>query len=743
MLDTTGKESQQKTVKAPEGIPDLVRGYNVCQMSGFQSVIVDQKLYILGDKIWYRPTEQKNEQLALAERMTLSLDLSKPFTSNNFTLEAINPPDSKFSTWGIENAVLFAGFHKMYRVQLSEVSRGTSNRSADVDSDSLRTDELFTFDTRTGSWSAEPLQGGGVMPSEHGSLVSIPTEELGFWVGGIVDSGHWETGAETLNQLRRFNMTSRYWEIEEASFGARVNGSTIFLPEGKQGILLNFAGQEYPKTGKFSPELISFDTVQIYNIANRRWYSQKTSGDPRYQNTAFGEGTEGTPRGRVNPCSVAVEVDSTSDSGHHIYMFGGSWENINFGEVWVLSVPGFRWTLVKRDNPDMSVSQCYLLGKSQILLLGGRQSTPDVCSSQFFKILDLNNLNWTDTYYPNSRAYITPKVLFDDTQEGTSQNGYPSPVEFVRRLLSRTPTPSPPNPRQGILSTSKIQLSSRIDDIMNSSLAVPSTQSESPITTSPPGLEEFSQIPVKADEVAPATAHSIHTTDSIHGIKQPTFYKFINISTTALPTPDQIAAPRAPSRHPTRKGSVTITSTVLLPQKTVTMHMTISNTNTKHSRISTSHKRKAITTTSAGISLIRSTETESPTKITITGAPPPATKASTTATEEDDTLSPTPKNLKPYQNTTGIIAGSVIGGVGILGGAVVTLIIYWCRTKRPRKEKRCSMSDDLLNYVPQKRDMHSVDIRDLPPLVTSRRKSRMDWVRFSKARGLHEVFEME
>ncbi|KAF3316790.1 hypothetical protein TWF173_001454 [Orbilia oligospora] len=185
---------------------------------------------------------------------------------------------------------------------------------------------------------------------------------------------------------------------------------------------------------------------------------------------------------------------------------------------------------------------------------------------------------------------------------------------------------------------------------------------------------------------------------------------------------------------------ITVISTVQLPRMTVTMHMTISNTETKTYKTATaSHKRKALSSRSIYGSGLSTTELEPFTKVTETSAP----TAGTTATGEDDTLSPQSTNMKPYQNSTGIIAGSIIGGLGMIGGAATILIIYCCRAQHQRKKKRNSMSEDLLDSVPQKRGLHSVEIQNLPPVVTRNRKSRMDWVRFSKARGLHEVFELE
>ncbi|KAK6343577.1 hypothetical protein TWF730_011167 [Orbilia blumenaviensis] len=180
---------------------------------------------------------------------------------------------------------------------------------------------------------------------------------LGFWVGGVTEFGGQGKRAKPLNKLGRFNLTSKDWQIEETPFGARVNGSTVFLAVGEKGVLLNFGGQEYPKVGGPGAELISFDTIQIYDIAGHSWHGQRTSGDHTARDKAVGVNANGIPHGRLNPCSVAVQTGGASDLSYHVYMLGGYWEDVDFHEVWVLSIPSFRWTLVKHSkNIDSSTT---------------------------------------------------------------------------------------------------------------------------------------------------------------------------------------------------------------------------------------------------------------------------------------------------------------------------------------------------------------------------------------------------
>ncbi|KAK6513040.1 hypothetical protein TWF506_009202 [Arthrobotrys conoides] len=765
---------------------DMVGDPSLCQISILQSVIVGSSLYIFGKDTSHTPREQATDQVVLR------LDLSVSFTTNNHSIQSIDPavPGTDQSVM-LERTGVFADSKNIFRIRQVKVSQNNSRTGTEASPDGFRTQKLLVFNTETRSWSRESLLRIRFVPPIYGSLISIVKEGLGFWVGGVVNAAN----QEAQNLLRRFDMTSRAWTIEETPFHTILNGSTVFLPIGEKGILLHFAGQH--SRGTHEPDVIlnSFEIVRIYDIASHRWYMQKTSEDVRIRNATIESAANlgGIPHGRLNPCAVAIKSNKNSRSSYHIYMVGGSWGDTVFDEVWVLSVPSFRWTLLKQNSSMPSISQCHLVGKSQLLLLADQNiSITGNCTSDLVKIFDLNSLDWVTTYIPHSKDYISANLLLDATQQDSPCEGFSSP--FVGGLFYIPPASSSLKPRQPprnssmsskpVMSTSSIP--SNIEDFTSSSNPV-SDQTSTVLTQTTTSVNSYpttthdqatqistfetstarartiskewqktTGVPDTTDEAKSTsersvviTEYSSHTsTDSRIQSVETKFPNSSNISTTTLFSKTgrvrTQSTTQAFSSKPThiRDEAITIISTVQLPQKTVTMHMTVSNTDKESSKtITTSYKRKTISTHSINDidSGMSATEVESFTKFTETSAP----TAGTTATDEDDTVSPQPTNLKPYQGTTGIIAGSVIGGLGMIGGVTIILIIYCCRAQHRRKKKRNSMSQDLLDFVPQKRGLHSVDIQNLPPVVTRNRKSRMDWVRFSRARGLHEVFELE
>ena len=88
------------------------------------------------------------------------------------------------------------------------------------------------------------------------------------------------------------------------------------------------------------------ETVDIYDISSGAWFTQTTTGDP----TITGSGAYGFSKPRMFGCLVAASAPD--NSSHHIYMYHGAagYFTSALDEVWVLSLPMFRWTRVFASN---------------------------------------------------------------------------------------------------------------------------------------------------------------------------------------------------------------------------------------------------------------------------------------------------------------------------------------------------------------------------------------------------------
>jgi hypothetical protein len=101
-------------------------------------------------------------------------------------------------------------------------------------------------------------------------------------------------------------------------------------------------------------------------------------------------------------------------------MYGGkeSGDTIS-SDIWILSLPLFRWFRVKLDEtPKRHFHACGLAGKRQMISFGGLDalnSTAAWKSSDPWEntigIFDLNALQWKDEYIPDLGEYETPEVV--------------------------------------------------------------------------------------------------------------------------------------------------------------------------------------------------------------------------------------------------------------------------------------------------------------------------------------------
>ncbi|KAJ6258276.1 hypothetical protein Dda_7196 [Drechslerella dactyloides] len=265
---------------------------------------------------------------------------------------------------------------------------------------------------------------------EHGSYVFAPQQNTGYWLGGTSNTKEGNTTPTLSNQLMSFDTETQKWETEAAEGNPTAKGNLVFISAGNKGLLLSFAGQEY--LGQDSPliQTVSLREVQIYDIANHKWFSQQTSGDLNARNTSVsGADTDGFPIGRLQPCSVAVK--GPNSSSYHIFMFGGNRDGNpdaaisgDPAEVWVLVIPAFRWILVDTNNSGLWDARCHLVGRSQIMLIGGQSESTDSCADTVFRIFDINTLSWTNAYDPNNPQYQIPIALTDASAQSEPEQGF-------------------------------------------------------------------------------------------------------------------------------------------------------------------------------------------------------------------------------------------------------------------------------------------------------------------------------
>lgn len=179
-------------------------------------------------------------------------------------------------------------------------------------------------------------------------------------------------------------------------------GGLTFVPNwGSRGLLIGVGGHEDDDTA-------SFNTALVYDIHNRRWFEQETSGD--------------IPPPRKEFCIAGAQSISRT---HDILVYAG-WDGkpgtdaVPYDSAFVLTLPGFFW--VKADYPPKHPRHghtCNGVGGGQIVIVGGLDSAHqggDTYTSPFdtpdpfvqgLAIFDLSKLTWNPSYTAH-RGLQTP-----------------------------------------------------------------------------------------------------------------------------------------------------------------------------------------------------------------------------------------------------------------------------------------------------------------------------------------------
>ncbi|KAI4214598.1 MAG: hypothetical protein LQ351_003015 [Letrouitia transgressa] len=192
--------------------------------------------------------------------------------------------------------------------------------------------------------------------------------------------------------------------------GTVVSGFLSIIESlGARGVLVAFGGITNTiasamslRDGDLKDPMLRWpmQNISIYDIASQKWYQQQATGD--------------IPSWRYLGCSVAISAPD--NSSHSIYVYGG-WGATNTqkndGNVYVLSIPSFKWIRVTRDTDQRSRHQCHLMGNNHMVVVGGIQPNNDNIQpggpigcdieskfAQGLGIFFLNDHSWRTEYDP-------------------------------------------------------------------------------------------------------------------------------------------------------------------------------------------------------------------------------------------------------------------------------------------------------------------------------------------------------
>ncbi|KFX97383.1 hypothetical protein O988_04896 [Pseudogymnoascus sp. VKM F-3808] len=280
----------------------------------------------------------------------------------------------------------------------------------------------------------------------YGAGVSVPSENMGYYFGGLKAkgggpvyqvSGNKTTDPTTYSRnLVTLDMSTQQEEVwKNEPLGKtvpnRASPEMVWVPVGEKGVLVVIGGVVDPiftnvnttldPTSKANSQANSpafLSVVSVYDIATKAWFQQLTTGAP--PSTAWTQG-----------CAV---VASTLDGEtHNIYYYGG-FDGINLNqpfndEVWVLSLPTFTWVKVaegRAGNHGRAGHRCVMPYPDQMIVVGGKPSSGgdefNCVEGSIVQLFNLTSLNWYDSYDPRVwNNYTVPPIVAAAAEASTTR----------------------------------------------------------------------------------------------------------------------------------------------------------------------------------------------------------------------------------------------------------------------------------------------------------------------------------
>ncbi|RPA75607.1 hypothetical protein BJ508DRAFT_214325, partial [Ascobolus immersus RN42] len=310
---------------------------------------------------------------------------------------------------------------------------------------------VWSFDTWNSTWTKLASPGARILRPASAMSTSVEWQGKAYMLGGFVGSRTtrgWTGNDWILKDMLIYNMVENTWRNDSGPrTNPRFEGTLVYVPAGDSGLLVSFGGM-YSDGGSLNYTDAPMSEVDIYDISGGRWYSAEADGD--------------VPAARRRFCAG---VASAPDGGsHNIYLFGGgpaSGDDKGFGDVYILSLPSFRWIKWFDGGPPHNSLTCNVINNSQMLVIGGHFPEQTICDSP--EAFGAHNLNLTANteadkwigYNASQTRYTVPKEISDvigGGQQGSAtlkskkldrnlQVLFSRPLVEKQRAPTRTPSP--------------------------------------------------------------------------------------------------------------------------------------------------------------------------------------------------------------------------------------------------------------------------------------------------------------
>ncbi|KAK2770979.1 cell wall anchored protein [Colletotrichum kahawae] len=428
---------------------DPVRDF--CRRWGHQSAVVDRRLYIDGGLINYKPFSSSSRNF-----------------SNTFL--TYNDLDDVPSTLGMPQ--LHDGLSK--NTTIPNVSGGilwedSVNKrlflyGGEYYEDLPAAFVLYSYDILYNNWASlgSPTGAGNANAASYGAGVSISSRGEAFYYGGWQSNASvpgWTGPPKATSRLVKYDMDKNSWNsIAGPDNVGRAEGVMVFIPIGDAGMLVYFGGsQDLNGNGTLTPQ--PMDEIFLYDVANTKWYTQKTSGR--------------TPEIRRRFCGGATWAQD--QSSYNIYIFGGAGfppDTTGYDDIYILTIPSFQWirgpypanSNVTGEFPK-SMMSCNVVDNSQMLVIGGSYSNDTTYSCDADNVWGTHNMNlgqdndenaiWL-RYLPSLTTYAVPTDILTAVggRDGggatrtAPTSGFDAPDLSV--LMTRKATPATRTPTRAV-----------------------------------------------------------------------------------------------------------------------------------------------------------------------------------------------------------------------------------------------------------------------------------------------------
>ncbi|KAI5777253.1 hypothetical protein EDC01DRAFT_679259 [Geopyxis carbonaria] len=353
-----------------------------------------------------------------------------------------------------------------------------------IGSDTPQDFTMWMYDIWEDKWSkTDPPADKVINRLAFGASTTVEYQTMGYYLGGWMGDKttiEWVPNSErrASNKLLEYDMgRNEYTNSTGPEDGdGRAEGVMVYVPSGDNGMLVHFGGIRTSSGEENDAEGASMAEIDLYDLANQKWYVQNATGD--------------VPEARRRFCGAVVSAED--NSSHEVYIYGGltatdRWEA--YDNVYVLSIPSFTWKrLLGKKGTEKSGhydGSCNIINSSQMLVIGGifpkdmEAKTCDVEGAAGVHNFDLaynatKEAYWV-SYVPELTGYKLPPILVKEiggkstggATKTTPDDGWSSPdleTLFARTvdIPERKPTRTPPSPSSSDSSSSESKSSPNV-----------------------------------------------------------------------------------------------------------------------------------------------------------------------------------------------------------------------------------------------------------------------------------------